>query len=286
MQNPHDSILDIAIRAALDAALAITQVYNGHFDTETKADGSPITLADKRANETICKQLSGSPWPIISEENKLADYAERKNWEHFWLVDPLDGTKEFIGRNGEFTVNIALIRDGEPVLGVIVAPALNTAWFGAVDIPPHVIHNTNALTNISVDDFPAMLSKHAAQIQVPKTFANKRVAVSRSHLDDKTKALVSKMSDHYQSIEMHPKGSSLKLCDLAAGDAAFYPRFTPCYEWDTAAGHAILRASGGEIFSLETQKPLSYNKRDLHNPSFIAFAHEQDASYFFSQFAF
>ncbi len=286
MQNTHDSILDIAIRAALEAAKAIMQVYNGHFNTETKADGSPITLADKRANDIICRHLSGSPWPIISEENKLADYAERKNWEHFWLVDPLDGTKEFIGRNGEFTVNIALIREGEPVLGVIVAPALNTAWFGSTDIPLQVIHNTNALPNTSDDDFPAILSKNAVQIQVPETRINNRVAVSRSHLDDKTKALVTKMSEHYQSIEMHPKGSSLKLCDLAAGESAFYPRFTPCYEWDTAAGHAILRAAGGEIFSLETQKPLRYNKRDLHNPSFIAFARKQDASHFFSQFSF
>jgi len=283
MQNPHDSILDIAIRAALEAARAITQVYNGHFDTETKADGSPITLADKRANDIICRHLSGSSWPIISEENKPADYSERKKWEHFWLVDPLDGTKEFIGRNGEFTVNIALVRDDEPVLGVIVAPALQTAWFGSVDMQPHIIHNTNALTNSSDEDFPAMLNKHAVQLPSPDNPDIKRIAVSRSHLDDKTKALLSKMSDHYQSIEIHPKGSSLKLCDLAAGDATFYPRFTPCYEWDTAAGHALLRAAGGEIFSLETQKPLCYNKRDLHNPPFIAFANRQDASSFFSQ---
>ncbi len=285
MHNPDNHHLIIAIRAALEASQAIMQVYNGHFNTETKADGSPITIADKRANEIICKHLSNTPWPIISEENKLADYAEREQWEYFWLVDPLDGTKEFIGRNGEFTVNIALIRDGEPIFGVIVAPALNKAWFGAVDVPPQVIHDANALLNTPVVDFARMLSKSAVKIQVSEARANNHVAVSRSHLDDKTKALVTNMSEHYQNIEMHPMGSSLKLCDLASGQAAFYPRFTPCFEWDTAAGHAILRAAGGEIFSLETQKPLRYNKKDLHNPPFIAFASESDASHFFSHFS-
>ncbi len=285
MRNPYNNHTTTAIFAALEASQTIMQVYNGHFNTETKADGSPITLADKRANEIICRHLSNTPWPIISEENKLADYAEREQWEHFWLVDPLDGTKEFISRNGEFTVNIALICDGEPVFGVIVAPALNKAWFGASEMLPQIIHDTNDLTNATHDDFARLLSKSAVQIQVPEARANNHVAVSRSHLDDKTKALVTNMSEYYQNIKMHPMGSSLKLCDLASGRAAFYPRFTPCFEWDTAAGHAILHAAGGEIFGLETQKPLRYNKKNLLNPPFIAFACKKESSYFFSHFS-
>ncbi len=286
MHNPHNNPITIAIRAALEASQAIMQVYNGHFNTEIKADGSPITIADKRANEIICEHLSNTPWPIISEENKLAEYSERSQWEHFWLVDPLDGTKEFIGRNGEFTVNIALIRNGDPVFGIIAAPALKKSWFGTIDTPPQVIHDTSALINVATDDFTNMLSKSAVQIQVPKIRVSTHVAVSRSHLDDKTKALVAQMSAHYKNIAMHPMGSSLKLCDLASGQAAFYPRFTPCFEWDTAAGHAILRAAGGEIFDLDTQKPLRYNKKDLHNPPFIAFARKIDSAHFFGKFAF
>lgn len=285
MENHQHKLVTLALQAALDAADAIMQVYDGQFDTKKKADGSPITLADKRANDIICKHLANSPWPIISEENKLADYSERKKWEQFWLVDPLDGTKEFINRNGEFTVNIALIRGGDPVLGIIVAPALDKAWFGGSDVSPQLFRHASSLVKISDEAFSRMLEKNAERISVPASQVNNYVAVSRSHLDDKTKALVANMSDHYQNIEMHPMGSSLKLCDLASGKAAFYPRFTPCYEWDTAAGHAILRAAGGEIFGLKTKKPLRYNKTELLNPPFIALARAQDASYFFSHFS-
>lgn len=286
MDNSTQKNLTTALQAALEAGEAIMQVYDGHFHTEEKADGSPITIADKRANEIICRHLSGSAWPIISEENKLAAYAERKNWDCFWLVDPLDGTKEFISRNGEFTVNIALIQGGLPVLGVIVAPALSKAWLGTAGMPPKVLKNLKTPPGGFNSDMLDRMIADADTMQGLPHGEIIHVGVSRSHLDEKTEALVNKMKAHFGKVFMHPKGSSLKFCDLAAGDSACYPRYTPCYEWDTAAGHAILRAAGGEVYNLKTMQPLQYNKEDLRTPPFIAFSSKKDSAHYFAEFTF
>ena len=285
MENPRQDSLIIALQAALNAGDAIMKVYNGHFDAEEKADGSPITMADKRANEIICRYLSKSNWPVISEENKLAEYSVRKKWKNFWLVDPLDGTKEFISRNGEFTVNIALIQEGEPLLGVIVAPALSKAWVGSAGVLPKVIKNPDTPPGDLNSEVIARIIDDADMMQALPHGEIIHVGVSRSHLDEKTEALVNKMKAHYGKVVMHPKGSSLKFCDLAAGKSSFYPRYTPCYEWDTAAGHAILRAAGGEVYNLKNMQPLQYNKEDLRTPPFMAFARKKDALLFFSKFS-
>ncbi len=283
---PHDILFITAMRAALKAGEAIMQVYEGQFDAKIKADGSPVTMADMRANEVICRDLHETRLPVISEENKAIAFAERQEWPLFWLVDPLDGTKEFINRNGEFTVNIALIKDSLPVMGIITAPALGQAWFADGINPPGKINNTRQL-NLSADTITSQdINRHAMPMSATRNTDQAIVAVSRSHLDKKTKRLAALMAADNANVKMHPKGSSLKLCDLADHKATFYPRFTPCYEWDTAAGHAILRAAGGEIFGMESRKILQYNKADVLNPAFIAFADKSDSGEFFAKFSF
>ena len=281
-------MLVVALKAALDAGKSIRKVYDGNMEIEEKADGSPLTLADRLANGIICKQLETTGIPIISEESQAIDYNQRKAWSQFWLVDPLDGTKEFISRNGEFTVNIALISDGVPVLGVVTAPALHQAWFAAEDIAAHQIHDTQLFEEIDKAHITAeSILTHSSKLSSSTPGKQKEVivSVSRSHLDDKTRALVRKMSEHDPNVKMHPKGSSIKFCDLAEGKSVFYPRFTPCYEWDTAAGHAILKASGGEIISLESKQALRYNKPELKSPPFIAFRAQEDSKPFMTKFS-
>lgn len=281
-------MLVLALNAALDAGKSIRMVYDGNMEIEEKADGSPLTLADRLANGIICKQLETTGIPIISEENKAINYDQRKAWSQFWLVDPLDGTKEFISRNGEFTVNIALIRDGEPVLGVLTAPALHQAWFAAEGMAAHKMHDTRLFE----ENDKALITAentltHSSKLSASKPGKQKEVtvSVSRSHLDDKTRALVRKMSEHDPNVKMFPKGSSIKFCDLAEGKSLFYPRFTPCYEWDTAAGHAILKASGGEIINLESKEALRYNKPELKSPPFVAFRAKEDSEPFMAKFS-
>ncbi|MFP4063902.1 MAG: 3'(2'),5'-bisphosphate nucleotidase CysQ [Bacteroidales bacterium] len=271
-----------ALSAALEANAAIMEVYSGKIMPERKSDGSPITLADKRANSIILKHLKKTGIPVVSEESEIPDHHTRTNWPHYWMVDPLDGTKEFIGRNGEFTVNIALITEGEPVIGVITAPALQLAWTAVKGERPRKIKNTRSIDLFNTEgglpgEFIEQQLDHNDGI---------KVAVSRSHLDPKTTSLVRELKLIHPGLTMHPKGSSLKFCDLAEGLANIYPRYTPTFEWDTAAGHAILNAAGGELFDMETKQPLRYTKQELRNPSLIAFADKEESGVFFSQPAF
>ncbi len=281
-------MLVVALKAALDAGKSILQVYDGHMEIEEKSDGSPLTLADRLANGIICKQLETTGIPIISEENKVIAYDQRKSWTHCWLVDPLDGTKEFINRNGEFTVNIALIRGGVPVLGVVTAPALHQAWFATEGMVAQKIHDTRLFETADKALSSAKnILDHSSKLS-PSTSGKEKditVSVSRSHLDDKTKALVRKMSEDNPNIKMHPKGSSIKFCDLAEGKSVFYPRFTPCFEWDTAAGHALLKACGGEIISVDSKEALRYNKPELKSPPFVAFRRTEDSKPFMAKFS-
>ncbi len=284
----YPKMLALALNAALDAGKSIQKVYDGNMEIEEKSDGSPLTLADRLANGIICKQLEATGIPIISEENKAVDYDQRKSWLHFWLVDPLDGTKEFISRNGEFTVNIALIRDGVPVLGVVTAPALHQAWFAAEGMAAQKLHDTRLFKEVEKAPISAEnILNHSSKLS-PSTSGKEKditVSVSRSHLDDKTRALVRKMSECDTNVKMHPKGSSIKFCDLAEGKSVFYPRFTPCYEWDTAAGHAILKACGGEIVSVDSKEALRYNKPELKSPPFVAFRTIEDSKPFIAKFS-
>lgn len=248
-----EEVVKIA-RAAGDAIMGIYEKYDD-FNIEQKVDDSPLTIADKQGNAIICSRLKAleEPFPIISEENKLIPYEERKNFRRVWLVDPLDGTKEFIKRNGEFTVNIALLEYGFPVLGVVYAPVLKEMYW-AVRNKGAFMEKDGVVTKLSVKAFA-------------KTQAGLKIVCSRSHMNDETKAFVA----GYDSPELVSKGSSLKFLIIAKGEAHIYPRIAPTMEWDTGAAHIVLQEAGGSVVKYEDNQPLEYNKENLLNPYFIAY---------------
>ncbi|WP_281847358.1 3'(2'),5'-bisphosphate nucleotidase CysQ [Olleya namhaensis] len=257
--------LQIAIQASLEAGKVIMQVYDTPFDVEIKDDKSPLTEADKRANDIINSYLVNTDFPIISEENKQTDYATRKNWTTCWVVDPVDGTKEFIKRNGEFTVNIALVTNGKPELGVIYVPATKTIYVANV--------TTKEAFKTQLDSHDASVEEviKAATILQPKAPKSNPVQVvgSRSHMSQETLDFVESIKKEGKDVEVVSKGSSLKFCLVAEGNADVYPRFAPTMEWDTAAGQAICNAVGIDVISQETNQSLLYNKENLLNPWFL-----------------
>ncbi len=259
--------MDIAIKASLDAGRKIMEVYDSSFEVDYKEDSSPLTEADTKANTIINNYLEPTAIPIISEENKNTDYEIRKNWTKCWIVDPVDGTKEFIKRNGEFTVNIALVENSRPTFGVIYAPATKTIFIGNT--------NKKSAYMARLDDHNASLDAIITKGESLQGKTNKststKIVGSRSHMNQETAQYVDSLKLQGHNIEVVSKGSSLKFCLLAEGKAEIYPRFAPTMEWDTAAGQAICNAVGIEVVSKETEKPLIYNKENLLNPSFIAF---------------
>ena len=259
------NMLHLTISAALQAGKAILEIYYQDVAHPTfKADQSPLTIADLKANEIICQYLSDTGLPILSEETAIAPYSERKEWQKFWMVDPLDGTKEFIKRNGEFTVNIGLIEHGVPVLGVIYAPVLNLLYYGSNETGAFKVNNASAFKTIEA------LHKNSQQLPLAHHKNTFKIAVSRSHLDELTEIyLLQKAKEHKMNIETIAIGSSLKMCLVAEGSVNEYPRFGPTMEWDTAAGHAIVKAAGHTLTEIDNDRELHYNKKDLHNPYFI-----------------
>lgn len=257
--------LQIAIKASLEAGKVIMQVYDTAFDVEIKDDKSPLTEADKKANDVINSYLIPTKIPIISEENKQTDYDIRKTWETCWVVDPVDGTKEFIKRNGEFTVNIALVTDGKPVLGVIYVPAVKTVYFANVE------SNEAFKANLESHDVTVETILKLAKPLQPKDNNSDKVEVvgSRSHMNEDTLNFVEDLKKEGKEVEIVSKGSSLKFCLVAEGKADVYPRYAPTMEWDTAAGQAICNAVGLKVISKETNKPLEYNKENLLNSYFL-----------------
>jgi 3'(2'), 5'-bisphosphate nucleotidase len=257
--------LEIAVKASLEAGKVIMEVYDTPFDVEIKDDKSPLTEADKKANDIINSYLVNTEFPIISEENKQTDYATRKNWTTCWVVDPVDGTKEFIKRNGEFTVNIALVTNGKPELGVIYVPATKTIYVADV--------TKNDAFKANLDSHDATLEEvmQAATKLQPKASGSNPVQVvgSRSHMSQETLDFVESIKKEGKEVEVVSKGSSLKFCLVAEGNADVYPRFAPTMEWDTAAGQAICNAVGIDVISQETNQPLLYNKENLLNPWFL-----------------
>jgi len=257
--------LQIAIEASLKAGEVIMQVYDTTFNVEYKEDKSPLTEADKKANDIINAFLKPLGIPIISEENKQTDYEIRKTWQTCWVVDPVDGTKEFIKRNGEFTVNIALVTNGKPVLGVIYVPVVKTVYFA--DVPNKIAYKaTLNAHNVSV----SKVIERASQLE-PKAINSNPVQVvgSRSHMSQETLDFMEDIKQSGKDVEIVSKGSSLKFCLVAEGNADVYPRFAPTMEWDTAAGQAICNAVGIDVISKQTNEPLLYNKEDLLNPWFL-----------------
>ncbi|SHI67140.1 3'(2'),5'-bisphosphate nucleotidase [Mesonia phycicola] len=244
--------LPTIIDAARDAGIKILEVYNSDdFDVEKKGDDSPLTKADKLAHDVIEKKLTEeTEFPILSEEGANIAFEERKNWEYFWMVDPLDGTKEFIKQNGEFTVNIALIHNNKPVLGVVYAPVLDKLYFGGEGIGAFMGEN--------------MDPQHKLELIKNETGKVKIVA-SRSHLNEDTANYIAQ----FNNAETVSMGSSLKFMLIADSEADIYPRFAPTMEWDTAAAHAVLRGLEIEVINMEDDKPLRYNKENLLNPHFL-----------------
>ncbi len=254
-----------AIKAAIDGGLEIMEIYEKEdFQVETKDDESPLTIADKRANEVINKYLVPTGIPIISEENKQLDFSERKNWSQCWIVDPLDGTKEFIKRNGEFTVNIALIDNQKPVFGVIYVPAKAELYFGELQQGAYKVIEVQE--NKSIEE---LLSK--AEIISPAKDEEKiKVVGSRSHMNQETLDYIEGLKkDFNKEVEIVSKGSSLKFCLVAEGNAHVYPRYAPTMEWDTAAGQAICEAVGLKVIDKGTSEAMKYNREQLLNNHFL-----------------
>ena len=256
--NLGQQVAEIARRAGA----VILEVYQDEskFGVEQKADESPLTVADRKANSVICTALEQlePKFPIISEENKLLPYAQRKDYDHFWLVDPLDGTKEFIKRNGEFTVNIALIKGQQPILGIVYVPVTDEMYIAAKGHGT-LVEKNGERKQLQAADFAL-------------TDSGLQVVCSRSHLNADTQAFV----DRLQNPQLVPQGSSLKFTILAKGKAHVYPRLGPTMEWDTAAAQIVLEEAGGKVISERTGKPLEYNKENLLNPYFIAYGSVRD----------
>ena len=263
----HQYILK-AIDAALLAGEQIRKVYDdpdADFQVERKADNSPLTIADKRAHEAIAQELSTTPYPMLSEEGRHIPYDERSLWEELWIVDPLDGTKEFIKRNGEFTVNIAWVSRGIPVMGVIYVPVKKDLYFGMDGLGAFKLPDVVERGTASLED----LMNRATRLPLDEERDTFVVVASRSHSTPETEAFIERLRQRHSKVELLSGGSSLKICLVAEGKADVYPRFAPTMEWDTAAGHAIARAAGGEIWQTDLREPLHYNKEDLLNPWFI-----------------
>ena len=261
--------LFVAVDAALRAGEKILSIYNdpaSDFEIERKADNSPLTIADRKAHETIATILQETPFPLLSEEGKHMEYAMRKNWSTLWIVDPLDGTKEFIKRNGEFTVNIALVHDGIPVMGVIYLPVKQELYFAAESLGAFKLSGITALgDSASLEE----LINFSARLPIDEPCKRFVIVASRSHLTPETETYIGEMKQQHEEVELISSGSSIKICLVAEGKADVYPRFAPTMEWDTAAGHAIARAAGMEIYQAGEALPLQYNKEDLLNPWFI-----------------
>jgi len=252
------ALRETVIAIAQDAAAAIMDVYARPFDVEIKSDRSPLTAADLAANQVILRGLGQltPDLPILSEESAQVPWEVRRHWGAYWLVDPLDGTREFVKRNDEFSVNIALIYQGAPAFGVVLAPVSGVAW--------HAMRGELAYRRDGIHD-------SVLRTRTP-ALPPLQVAASRSHRSPQTQALLDRMGE----IEVVPQGSSLKFCRLAEGTLDVYPRLGPTSEWDTAAGQCVLHAAGGAVLSAATGKPFRYNRREtLLNGDFIALGDTQ-----------
>jgi 3'(2'), 5'-bisphosphate nucleotidase len=261
ISNMHNH-LKTALMAAVAGGKEIMSIYGlDDFQITNKSDASPLTIADQKAHLAIVKHLENTGLPVLSEEGKSIPFSERESWESFWMVDPLDGTKEFIKRNGEFTVNIALIRGGKPVLGVVYVPVTGLLYFGA--------ENQGAWRK-EVREFDDLEEPTANAHKLPAHQTQQLTIVgSRSHMSPETEAIIQQMESLHGQAAVASMGSSLKIVLVAEGKADFYPRFAPTMEWDTAAGHGVALAAGCQVIQAANQAPVVYNKENLLNPWFI-----------------
>ena len=252
----HNDMIKIASEAALMAGEEIMKIYNDSefIDFKKKKDNSPLTKADRASHNIISKILKNTKIEIISEEKKIAEFNKRKKWKYYWLVDPLDGTKEFIKKNGEFTVNIALIKNNIPYIGIVYCPTFKTLYWNDPKTGSYKKHINNVIK---------LKKREEINFKDP----NLRVVTSRSHMNKETEDFLTKLN----KPQIVPVGSSLKILFLAENNADIYPRYGPTMEWDTAAAHAIANGSNVKLFKSNDKSEISYNKKNLLNPFFLAY---------------
>ncbi len=291
----NSDLLPNMLKISLKASLRIMEIYNRDFTIWKKEDKSPLTEADKRSHETIVTELSqilfpkhGSeskselaPLPCLSEEGAQIPYSERSKWDLFWLIDPLDGTKEFIKRNGEFTTNIALIQGNKPVLGVVYAPVPDLLYFGSSETGSFKIDGfKEAVNQEGREDNPDVyryLIRNAQKLTTQKSYSannieqDKKIRIigSRSHRTIEFDNYINKMKQEFKEVEIVTIGSSLKLCYVADNKADIYPRFGPTMEWDTASAHVIVNGAGKKVYRFNSEEEIEYNKEQLTNDWFI-----------------
>ena len=261
----NEKVLNIAIHAAIMAGEEILKIYEDSsqdFSIEKKSDDSPLTIADKRSHDVILNALEQTKLPVLSEEGAEIPFSERQNWARFWLVDPLDGTKEFIRRNGEFTVNIALVENGQALGGIIYVPVTGTLYFGWPK------HGARKIRNITSANLEGLIDR-GVSLPFEGHKSKYTVVASRSHMNPETKEYIDRIRHQYEDVEVISAGSALKICLVAEGKADIYPRFGPTMEWDTAAGHAIAKYAGKNILLTDERTELRYNKENLMNPWFV-----------------
>jgi 3'(2'), 5'-bisphosphate nucleotidase len=275
MSNGFFSIARLISDIVVTAGNEIMKIYGSNFSVDTKSDNTPITMADRNAHHVIKDGLSTldlpefKNLPFLSEEGTIPEYEERSQWKAYWLVDPLDGTKEFVSRNGEFTVNVALIRDGKAEMGFVYLPVKGLLYFGE--------RNSGAFRyTVNGTDFPADFGTDFVRnaVRLPDHKENEgspvRIIASRTHRSENTEHFVESVQKKYGEVEVIPAGSSLKFCRIAEGAASLYPRYSPTNEWDTAAGHAVCVSAGGFVIDRETGAELMYNKESLKNGFFLS----------------
>ena len=263
---PHrlTELLHHSIIAALEAGKAILDIYHSDdFEVELKGDDSPLTKADIASHNVIMSHLKATHIPVLSEEGKSIPYEDRKDWSQLWIVDPIDGTKEFIKRNGEFTVNIALIENQKTLLGVIYVPVLGDLYFSTSEIGAYKVS-----VNLNDYDVSTLISQ-GNKLPLEREDKTFTIVASRSHRSPETDEYINQMRDKHGDVNLISKGSSLKLCMVAEGQADCYPRFAPTMEWDTAAGQAICEHAGFEVIDWSTKERMLYNRAELLNAWFL-----------------
>lgn len=254
-------LVHTALKAAVEASEAIMEIYAQDFEAFWKEDGSPVTIADIRSNDILVGYLESTGIPVISEESEKESFTTRKQYDLVWCVDPLDGTKEFLKKNGEFAICIALIRNQQPVMGIIASPVERKLVVGGELVPPAYIefdHIHDALKWQYIEKKEGLNSPLV-------------IAGSRSHLSGTELKFTNELKSKFGEVVFLKKGSALKFIDLALGKADVYPRFAPTMEWDIAAGQAIIESLGGTVVHAETKEKLYYNKENLYNPYFVAY---------------
>lgn len=270
----RDGLLETAARAALAAGAAALEVYaSAGTEVTYKDDRSPLTLADRRAHAILEQELAPTRLPLLSEEGREIPWAERRRWPRLWIVDPLDGTKEFIGRRGEFTVNVALVEQGRPRLGIVYLPVPDRLYGG---LPGRGAFRLDGAAGFAPrlaqpGSLSSILERHGRGLPLPRDRGPALVIVgSRSHATPELEAFVAEKRRAFAEVVFISAGSALKYCLVAEGSADLYPRLGPTMEWDTAAGQAVVEAAGGRVVRADTGLPLTYNKEDLRNPWHLA----------------